>query len=204
MADTKKRIGIMGGTFDPVHHAHLALAGKAYEQFSLDEIWMLPNGNPPHKRDTKQADMQCRMEMIRLAIREIPYLKLCDLERSGGEYHYTYETLHQLREQHPDTVFYFIMGADSLFEFDSWRNPEQISRNCILLAAVRDHCEKAKIHERIQELKERYGAEVYLLDTPNMDIASADIRKMLGNGEDISRLVPETVEEYIREKGLYQ
>ena len=129
----------MGGTFDPVHHAHLILAERAYEQCALDEIWMLPNGNPPHKRDTRQADMECRMEMLRLAIQNIPYLKLCDMERSASAYHYTYETLQRLNEQHPDTVFYFIMGADSLFEFDNWKEPGIISRECILLAAVRDH-----------------------------------------------------------------
>ena len=126
----------MGGTFDPVHHAHLILAERAYEQYALDEIWMLPNGNPPHKRDTRQADMECRMEMLRLAIQNIPYLKLCDMERSASAYHYTYETLQRLNEQHPDTVFYFIMGADSLFEFDNWKEPGIISRECILLAAV--------------------------------------------------------------------
>ena len=76
MADTGRAVGIMGGTFDPVHNAHLALARQAYEQFSLDEIWMLPNGRPPHKRDSRQADVECRMEMLRLAIRDIPYVKL--------------------------------------------------------------------------------------------------------------------------------
>ena len=110
MEDTKKHIGIMGGTFDPVHNVHLALAKHAYLQYHLDEIWMLPNGNPPHKKDHRQADMECRMEMLRLAIAGIPYLKLCDVECSLEQYHYTYETLRILKKQHPDMVFYFIMG----------------------------------------------------------------------------------------------
>lgn len=204
MADAKRRIGIMGGTFDPVHNAHLTLAGQAYEQFSLDEIWMLPNGNPPHKRDTRQADMECRMEMLRLAIRDIPYLKLCDVEESGREYHYTYETLKRLNRRYPDTQFYFIMGADSLFDFDKWREPGMISKECILLAAVRDHCFRANIQERIQELEARYGAVIYLLNTPNMDVASEDIREALSEQREISNLVPAAVEEYIRRKKLYQ
>ncbi len=193
----------MGGTFDPVHHAHLILAERAYEQCALDEIWMLPNGNPPHKRDTRQADMECRMEMLRLAIQNIPYLKLCDMERSASAYHYTYETLQRLNEQHPDTVFYFIMGADSLFEFDNWKEPGIISRECILLAAVRDHHARQQVEKRIRELEERYGAEIHILDTPSMDIASADIRESLSEGKEVAHMLPKAVEMYIRQKGLY-
>ena len=193
----------MGGTFDPVHHAHLILAERAYEQCALDEIWMLPNGNPPHKRDTRQADMECRMEMLRLAIQNIPYLKLCDMERSASAYHYTYETLQRLNEQHPDTVFYFIMGADSLFEFDNWKETGIISRECILLAAVRDHHARQQVEKRIRELEERYGAEIHILDTPSMDIASADIRESLSEGKEVAHMLPKAVEMYIRQKGLY-
>lgn len=204
MAEAKKRIGIMGGTFDPVHNAHLALARQAYEQFSLDEIWMLPNGNPPHKRDTRQADMECRMQMLRLAIRDIPYLKLCDVEKSGQEYHYTYETLRQLNRQYPDTQFYFIMGADSLFDFDGWREPGIISKECILLAAVRDHCSRARIQEKIRDLEARYGTVVHMLDTPNMDVASEDIREALAEQREITHLVPAAVAEYIQCQNLYR
>ncbi len=203
MSDRERRIGIMGGTFDPIHNAHLTLARQAYEQFSLDEIWMLPNGNPPHKRNTRQADVEYRIDMIRLAIQEIPYLKLCDIERSGQNYHYTYETLQQLNKKYPDTVFYFIMGADSLFDFDQWKEPGIISRECILLAAVRDHHRLGEIEERIRELEEKYESRIYILGTPNMDIASEDIRKALADKSEISHLVPAAVENYIRQHNLY-
>lgn len=204
MDNIKRTVGLMGGTFDPVHNAHLALAKQAYEQFSLDEIWMLPNGNPPHKRNTRQADMECRMEMLRLAIQDIPYLKLCDMEQSGQDYHYTYETLGLLHKRYPDTDFYFIMGADSLFEFDTWKEPGIISRECILLAAVRDHRRKEEIRARIEELKERYGARIYMLDTPNMDIASEDIRRELAGQGEISHMVPAAVADYIVRHRLYR
>ncbi len=204
MDDTKRHIGIMGGTFDPIHHAHLVLAKRAYEQYALEEIWMLPNGNPPHKRDTRQADMQCRMEMVKLAIQDIPYLKLCDVERTVAEYHYTYETLRILKERHQDTVFYFIMGADSLFEFENWRKPDLISQECILLAAVRDHCRMEEIEKQIQRLQTLYGAKICLLDTPNMDLASAEIRRRCAANEEISHMVPASVAAYIRQRGLYQ
>lgn len=204
MDGNKRQIGIMGGTFDPVHNAHLALAKQAYEQYGLDEIWMLPNGNPPHKKDTQQADVEYRMQMIRLAIQKIPYLKLCDLECFGESYHYTYKTLQILHKKYPNTLFYFIMGADSLFEFDGWREPEIISKECVLLAAVRDHCHKEEIQEKIRELKDRYGADIRILNTPNMDIASEDIRGRIQHEECTSYLLPTAVEDYIQKHGLYR
>lgn len=204
MSVSKKHIGIMGGTFDPIHNAHLALARQAYEQFSLDEVWLLPNGNPPHKKNSRQEDVSFRIEMVRLAISNIPYLKLCDVERSGQEYHYTFETLQKLKEEYPDTQFYFIMGADSLFDFEDWKEPGIISRECILLAASRDHCDRKRILDRIQELHRLFGADIRILNTPDMDIASASIRKKLLGGEDISDVVPGAVKEYIYRQGLYQ
>ena len=89
----KRKIGLMGGTFDPVHNAHLALARQAYRQFSLDEVWMLPNGNPPHKRDHSKADVNMRLDMLRLAVKGLSYVKVCDLEQSEDAYHYTFQTL---------------------------------------------------------------------------------------------------------------
>ena len=203
MDGRKKQIGIMGGTFDPIHNAHIALAKQAYEQFSLDGVWILPNGNPPHKRNSRQADVKCRMDMVELAIRDIPCLKLCDMERSMQGYHYTYETLGRLNQRYPDTQFYFILGADSLFDFEDWREPEVISRECILLAAARD-CHREQIEGRIDALRERFGADIRILNTPNMDIASEDIRERIGKGEPIGHMVPPAVEDYIRKQGLYR
>lgn len=202
--NSRKHIGIMGGTFDPIHNAHLALAKQAYEQFSLDGVWILPNGNPPHKRNTKQADVNSRMEMVQLAIEEIPYLELCDVECSGRGYHYTFETLQLLNEKYPDIQFYFIMGADSLFEFEDWREPEIISRECILLAAARDHHDREQLRRRMEELEHLFGADIRILNTPNMKIASEQIRASIAKGEDISDMVPAPVAEYILRRGLYK
>lgn len=199
-----KHIGIMGGTFDPVHKAHLALAKQAYEQFSLDGVLMMPNGRPPHKRDHSQADVMHRMEMIRHAIAEIPYLEVCGLEQSADAYHYTYETLQTLNRQYPEVQFYFIMGADSLFDFTDWKCPEIICQECIILAATRDHCRREEICHRIEELKAQFGADIRILNTPNMDIASEEIRKRLQNREDTSDMLPDEVVRYIRQHHLYE
>ena len=199
-----KQIGIMGGTFDPVHKAHLALAEQAYRQFSLDEVWMMPNGRPPHKRDHSQADVSHRMEMVRRAIAEIPYLRLCGLEQFEMSYHYTFETIHILKDLFPKVQFYFIMGADSLFDFVDWKRPDIISRECVILAATRDHCRKDEILQKIEELKQLFGADIRILNTPNMDIASEEIRKRVQQGEDTSDMLPEEVTAYIRQNHLYE
>ncbi len=204
MEEGRKQVGIMGGTFDPVHNAHLALAEQAYGQFSLDEVWMMPNGNPPHKKNHSQADVKHRMEMLRLAIDGIPYLKLCDLEQSGNSYHYTYETMSILNQTYPDHQFYFIMGADSLFDFDEWREPGIICRECVLLAATRDHCRREEILQKIEELHIKFDADIRILNTPNMDVASEEIRKRIRSREDVSDMLPEDVEGYIRRNHLYE
>ena len=120
-----KKIGIMGGTFDPVHVGHLILGEAAYRQFSLERVWFMPSGNPPHKRDrTGGATDEQRVEMVRLAISDNPHFRLSLIEMYEDGYSYTYRTLEYLRKQYPDTEFYFIIGGDSLFEFNHWPDKE--------------------------------------------------------------------------------
>ena len=129
MEKTNRKIGIMGGTFDPIHIGHLILGEAAYEQFGLDEVWFLPAGNPPHKRNRAgQAKDAQRVEMVRRAIASNPHFVLCTKEMKDEGYTYSYRTLEAMRKEHPGTEFYFIIGADSLFYFDEWKNPERICR----------------------------------------------------------------------------
>lgn len=204
MKSKTKQIGIMGGTFDPIHCAHLALAKKACEEFCLDSVWILPNGNPPHKKDSRQADVRHRMNMASLAIQGIDCLELCTLEADSSEYHYTYETLQHLNAQYPDTQFYFIMGADSLFYFDEWYKPEIISQESVLLVATRDHSPAEELLERMEFIKDKFQADIRLLHTPNMDISSEEIRSRIRHGQPLLGMVPEAVEQYIYENQLYQ
>ena len=130
MEKTNRKIGIMGGTFDPIHIGHLILGEAAYEQFGLDEVWFLPAGNPPHKRNRagRAKDAQ-RVEMVRRAIASNPHFVLCTKEMKDEGYTYSYRTLEAMRKEHPGTEFYFIIGADSLFYFDEWKNPERICKD---------------------------------------------------------------------------
>lgn len=200
----RKKVGILGGTFDPIHTGHLILAEAAYEAFGLDSVLIMPNGNPPHKAGQVNATMAQRTYMAELAVADNPHLQVSDFEKTPQDYHYTYETLEFLRERHPDTAYYFILGADSLLHFHTWKEPERICASCSILAATRDRMETRELRERILELSKRFGARIYPMETPNIDISSNMIRERVAGGHTIRYYVPASVEAYILEQGLYR
>lgn len=200
---TRKKVGILGGTFDPIHTGHLILAEAAYESFSLDYVLIMPNGNPPHKAGQVNATMEQRTRMVELAVADNPHLKVSDFEKTPQDYHYTYETLEFLKKEHPDTDYYFILGADSLVHFHTWMEPRRICEACSILAATRDHMESEELTARIQELSQVFSAHIYPMETPNIDISSNMIRERVRTGRSIRYYVPEAVEEYIYKKELY-
>lgn len=200
----RKKVGILGGTFDPIHTGHLILAEAAYESFSLDCVLIMPNGNPPHKPGAVNATMQQRIRMAELAVADNEHLQVSDFEKTSQNYHYTYETLEFLVKEHPDTDYYFILGADSLVQFHTWKEPRRICANCRILAATRDHMESEALHHQIALLEKTYGAQIELLETPNIDISSNMLREKVHKQQSIRYYVPAAVETYIQEQGLYR
>ncbi len=201
----KRKIGILGGTFDPIHVGHLILAERAYYQFGLDEVLLMPSGNPPHKRNrVNRASLEERIEMVRLAIEDNPHftLSLADAHEMG--YSYTRETLEQLTSQNPDVEYYFIMGADSLFTFEEWKDPGEIAKLAILVAAVRDHVSDQSMELQIQHLTQKYGADIKVLDAPNMDVSSRMLREWIRENKSVRYYLPDAVISYIKNTGLYQ
>ena len=199
----RKKVGILGGTFDPFHYGHFMLAKTAYEQFDLDEVWIMPNGNPPHKRNIEQTDFEIRCEMIHIAIKDASYMVLCEYEGSEESYHFTYQTLGEFHRLYPENEFYFIIGADSLIDFPTWREPGIIAKLCTLLVACRDDSGFDDLEAKIAEMKERYDADCLIMNSPKVDAASSEIRKFVSEGMDISAYVGAEVSEYIRENKLY-
>lgn len=199
-----KKTGIMGGTFNPIHYGHLLLAENAYEQFGLDEVLFMPSNNPPHKKMTPVIDGARRAEMVRLAIEGNPHFAFSgeELTREGNTY--TSDTLEILAEREPDTQFYFIIGGDSLNQFESWRRPEVILKLACVLAAERDGMSLQRTRQKIEYLNVKYHADVRLLLIPNIEISSHDIRQRAEAGHSIRYLLPESVREYILENGLYR
>ena len=199
-----KKAGIMGGTFNPIHNGHLMLAKEAFRQFDLDEVLFMPCGVPYMKADQKVESGQIRAEMTALAIQDIPEFTLSTMEIEQQGNTYTYATLESLKETDPDTEYYFIVGADSLFHMTSWMHPERIFANCCLLAAVRDNKTISDMEEQVRLLQKQYDADIRLLQIECMDISSSDIRRRVNRGESIEQEVPEAVRTYIERKGLYK
>ena len=199
------KIGIMGGTFDPIHIGHLLLGQFAYEEFGLDEIWYLPNGNPPHKQtaEGKQALMH-RIEMVRLALRDMPHFKLCLHEAKETEHSYTYKTMQELNAKYPEHEFYFILGADSLFEIENWKYFQKIFPACTILAAMRDDKNVEEMLTQMTYLGEKYGAKIDLLRAPLLEISSTGIRQRVCRNLSIYYMVPDDVAEYIQKNQLYK
>lgn len=201
----KKKIGIMGGTFDPIHVGHLILAEAAYEQQHLDQVWFMPSGNPPHKRDRKgRASDAQRTEMVRRAIAGNPHFSLSLEDMNLNGYSYTYLLLERLNSQNPDTEFYFIIGGDSLFDFDGWREPGKICQAAKLLVAGRNHVQKQQIEDQMKYLADRFDGKFLLLDVPNLDISSNMLRQWTSEGKSIRYYVPDSICTYIQEERLYR
>lgn len=192
------KIGILGGSFDPIHNGHLNMALKSYEQYALDEIWLIPNGNAPHKNSDKMADASDRLAMCELVAKEYPFMKTCDIEVVSQEYSYTYITVTKLHEMYPEYEFYFIMGADSLDYFDRWRKPEVIASVCKILVINRDEFSEKDMEEKIQRINAIFPADIQIVHCPKVDVSSTEIRTKL-ELED----VPQAVYAYICEHDLY-
>lgn len=195
----------MGGTFDPIHNAHLMLARQALKEYHLDEIWFMPSHNPPHKTDHRVTGTKDRCEMVKLAIAGEPRFRFSDFEISRAGNTYTAQTLKLLKEAYPKHTFFFIVGADSLYHIESWYHPEEVMRQVTILAAGRE-CEDASctLEEQAAYLIKKYGAAIFLLHSDTMEVSSQELREREMNGGRIHNLVPENVERYIEEHGLYQ
>ncbi len=199
------KIGILGGTFDPIHFGHLMIAQRAYEQLGLDVVWIMPAGRPPHKRerDGRATNVQ-RTEMTRLAIAGNPHFVLALREMNADGYSYTYRTLEGLRKEMPDAEFTFIMGADSLHDFTTWREPQRICNAARIAVAMRDHVEQETLREEMDEVRRLYQADIVELYTPNIDVSSSALREMIAGGADVRYCMPEKVAEYIAREGIYR
>ncbi len=198
--ESKKRVGIMGGTFNPIHYGHLRLAQEAQEQVLLNKVLFMPSGNSYMKKNV--LDTQKRVEMTALAIKQYSKFELSLIEAQKTGNTYTCETLQYLTRTNPDTQYYFIIGADSLFQIEQWKSPEQIFQFSILICAVRDDYDFDIIQKKGEALAE-FGADIIYLNTPKWDISSTDIRAKVKSGFSIHGLVPPEVVHYIEQEHLY-
>ena len=199
-----EKIGILGGTFDPVHTAHMIMAREAYQEYSLDRLFMIPAGRPPHKEGQRGASDEDRLNMVRLAASDSPFIEISEYEMIKKTKSYTVETLRHFRKLYPGSTLYFIMGADSLKDLPDWYLPDEICSLAVILASVRNGLDADEYQNLIDDRKALFNADIRILHTPDIGISSTDIRERIRSGRTIKYLVPEKVEEYIIKKGLYE
>lgn len=209
-------IGIMGGTFNPIHIGHIKIAKAAYMQYHLDEVWFMPNHIPAYKSKDMIVSGEDRLAMVELAIQDISYFKATDFELKREGTTYTADTMERLNKKYPENLFYFIMGADSLFYFDKWKNPEVILQYANLLIAPRNGESIDRITEKMKELNTLYGGNhFYLIHCPEIPCSSSSIREafyqktqndtIFNNKTEIENLfLPDQVYKYIIKKKLYR
>ena len=186
------RLGLFGGSFDPVHNGHLALAACCAEQALLDEVWFVPSAVQPFKQQGPVAGDADRCAMLRLAIADRPGLVLSTLEIDRGGVSYTVDTLREIHRQRPDDDLFFLMGADTLRDLPGWREPEEVARLATPLVVQRPGEPEALTE--VTHLR---------VDMPPTDVSSSAIRERLARGEGVEGLVPAEVAAYIAEHGLY-
>lgn len=199
------RIGIMGGTFNPIHIGHLIAANDVREKFGLDKVLFIPSGTPPHKPGSEVIDPEHRFEMVRLAVASNAGFEASRMEIDRAGYTYTINTLIELREKYDeDTSFYFIIGADVIAELKTWREFERVFKLCEFFAVLRPGYTESSFMDEIRRLNEECGARIHPVQSRLIDISSTEIRERTMNGVTIKYLVPDAVEEYILDKGLYR
>lgn len=200
----KKKIGILGGTFNPIHIGHLILAENAYDTFQLEKVLIMPSGISYLKDPAEVLPAKQRIQMVQLAIGNNKHLELSTIETDRPGNSYTYETLMRLQDENPDCEYYFIIGADSLFNIEQWMEPQIIFDNCILIVAPRYHMTDEALLEQKNRLERLYQARVHLMNTPNIDISSNMIRERIAERKTICYYVPKDVETYIYKKKIYR
>ncbi len=193
------RLGILGGTFDPPHIAHLALAKAAIEQLELEEVIFMPVAKNPLKRRAMASSKQ-RLAMTELLIKGQPKLAVSDLEISRGGQSYAVDTMEELQAAQP-ADYWFIVGADALKDLSNWKNPERLLRLCRLGAALRPPYSETQMVARIPE---EFRDRVDFVTMDPMEVASFDIRDRLAREKPVKPMVPDSILDYIRQNNLYR
>jgi nicotinate-nucleotide adenylyltransferase len=198
-----KSIGIMGGTFNPIHIGHLIAAQEVLYKINLDKVLFIPTGNPPHKEGKFIVPAEQRLQMVELSTRENEKFSVSDIEINRDGKTYTYDTLIELHKVYYGNKFYFIIGFDTLKEIDTWRRIEDICSLCSFIVVNRSN-DYNEMFDLIMKKKEKYGIDIDIVDIPNIEVSSTDIRNRIALNKSIKYIVTQEVEKYIYDNDLYR
>jgi nicotinate-nucleotide adenylyltransferase len=196
MEKRQRRLGIFGGSFDPVHCGHIELAQEARRELHLDKVFFVPARQPPHKKKRKLTAARKRLRLLSLATKPFPYFAISWFEIERRATTYTYETLLYFRRRYPGARLFFIIGSDSLGELATWKRASLLQKLCTFVTGKRPGV-------ALQESTVRWRS-IYLLRRPIRDVSSSAIRERIRNGKPIRGLVPASIARVIAEKGLYR
>lgn len=199
------KIGIIGGSFDPIHFGHLVMAEDLREKKKLDRVIFIPTGVAPHKK--YQNSGKTRLDMVNLAIEDNEKFLSCDIEINKSEVTYTVDTLRELNKQYPECEFYFIIGLDNLFDLKNWERVEQLGKLTKFLVSSRIYGnikDREEIKNESITLQQNLGLDIEIIDSPIIEISSSMIRKKVKSNKSIRYLTPRKVLEYINENKLYR
>jgi nicotinate-nucleotide adenylyltransferase len=199
-----KRLGIMGGTFDPVHYGHLVAAEGARYQFQLEKIIFVPTGWPPHKAPEEVSEPRHRLALTRLAINSNPFFAVSAMEIERNGLSYTIDTVRETSNLFPGAQIFFITGADAVLEILNWKNVAELLSICLFIAATRPGYRLGSLKARLHGFSPSQLERIIVMEVPALAISSTDIRQRIKKGRPIKYLLPEAVENYILEHGLYQ
>lgn len=199
-----KKTGIIGGTFNPVHIGHLILAENAYDALDLNKVIFMPTGRSYLKDPSQILPSDARIELLESAILGNDHFFVSDYETVKSGNTYTCETLKELNSIDENEELYFIIGEDSIYNIETWKDPEVIFANCVLVVAPRDHKPNDKLISIKSHLEEKYHARIALLDAPDIDISSSMIRNRIKQNESIRYYVPDKVRKMIYDRGYYR
>jgi nicotinate-nucleotide adenylyltransferase len=200
------RIGIFGGTFDPVHYGHLVLAEQCREQGRLDAVWFVPSPRPPHKGEREMTRFEQRVEMLSLAVAGNAAFRVDELEKERAGPSYTADTLAELRRRHPADEFFLLIGSDTLSDLPHWYQPRRVIESASLLVMRRPNNEVMPVEElraRLQ-LPESVPLRLEVVEAPLIDISSRDLRRRTAAGRSLRYFLPRAVEIYVQDKKLYR
>lgn len=198
-----KSLGIMGGTFDPIHYGHLIAAECARVEYALERVIFVPAKTPPHKDAAGILDGDDRYFMVKIAVKDNPAFEVSDLELKRGGISYTVDTVRHFQSQYPGIDIYFIMGLDSLLIIDTWKDVDQILSICRFIVVTRPGYNMDNDEELKAKLPRDLWERLFFMQIPGLDISSSDIRYRIGAGKPIKYMLPPEVESYIRKNRIY-